>query len=88
MPKKEFDLEEQLDWVTVDAEDAARHIRKLFDDFAFDNENLVLGGEAPMSDLSEAEMEQLRRAEVSLYHAARRISEIKTTLATRKGQAA
>lgn len=83
-----FNLEERLDWATEDAEDAARYLRKLFDDFALDNENLVLGGEAPMSDLSEAEMKQLRRAEVSLYHAARRISEIKTTLVTRKGQTA
>ena len=87
MPKN-FNLEERLDWATSDAEDGARYLRELFDDFAFDNENLMLGGEEPVSELNEAEMKQLHRAEVSLYHAARRISEIKTTLAAQKGQAA
>ena len=84
----QFNLEQQLDWATGDAEDAARQLRKLFDDFAIDNENLMLGGENPMSDLTEDEMQQLHTAESYLHTAARRISEIKTTLATRKGQAA
>lgn len=79
---KNFCLEERLDWATGDAEDAARQLRKLFDDFAFENENLTLDGEAPVSELNEAEMQQLQQAEVSLWQAARRISEIKTTLAT------
>ena len=87
MPKK-FDLEKRLDWATGDAEDAARQLRKLFDDFAIDNENLMLGGEKPISELNDNEMKRLHTAECYLIQAARRISEIKTTLATRKGQAA
>ena len=87
MPKN-FNLEQQLDWATEDAEDGARKLRKLFDDFAFDNENLMLDGEPPITELSEAEMERLHTAEVYLLQAARRISEIKTTLAVQKGQAA
>ena len=79
---KNFCLEERLDWATGDAEDGARKLRKLFDDFAIDNENLTLDGEAPISELSDDEMQQLHTAEVYLLQAARRISEIKTTLAT------
>ena len=81
MPKN-FNLEERLDWATEDAEDAARQLRKLFDDFAFENENLTLDDEAPISELNDDEMQQLHTAEVYLLQAARRISEIKTTLAT------
>lgn len=88
MPKKEFDLEQRLDWATEDAEDGARKLRKLFDDFAFDNENLTLDGKEPLSDLTDAEMKRLHMAEVYLIQAARRISEIKTTLAAQKGKAA
>lgn len=87
MPKN-FNLEERLDWATGDAEDGARYLRELFDDFAFENENLTLDGEPPISELTDAEMKRLHHAEVSLIQAARRISEIKTTLAARKGQAA
>ena len=87
MPKH-FCLAEKLNWATGDAEDGARKLRKLFDDFAFDNENLRLDGEPPITELSEAEMERLHTAEVYLLQAARRISEIKTTLAVQKGQAA
>ena len=84
----QFDLEQRLDWATGDAEDAARQLRKLFDDFAIDNENLMLGGEAPVSELNDTEMQRLHTAESYLLQAARRISEIKTTLAAQKGQAA
>lgn len=83
-----FNLEERLDWATEDAEDGARKLRELFEDFAFDNENLMLDGEPPITELSEAEMKRLQTAENYLLSAARRISEIKTTLAVRKGQAA
>ena len=81
MPKN-FCLEERLDWATVDAEDAARKLRELFDQFAMENEYLTMDGEAPISELSEAEMQRLHTAEVYLLQAARRISEIKTTLAS------
>lgn len=86
MPKH-FDLAARLNAATADAEDGARKLRKLFDDFAFDNENVTLGGEPPISELSEAGMQHLHTVEVYLLQAARRISEIKTTLAIRKGGA-
>ena len=86
MPKH-FDLAARLNAATSDAEDGARKLRKLFDDFAFDNENVTLGGEPPISELSETEMQHLHTVEGYLFKAARRISEIKTTLAIRKGGA-
>ena len=86
MPKH-FDLAARLNAAASDAEDGARKLRKLFDDFAFDNENVTLGGEPPIRELSEAGMQHLHTVEVYLLQAARRISEIKTTLAIRKGGA-
>ena len=79
---RNFCLQERLDWATENAEDGARQLRRLFDDFAIDNENLTLDGEEPISELNDDEMQQLHTAETYLLQAARRISEIKTTLAT------
>ena len=79
---KNFSLADNLDWAAVDAEDGARRLRKIFEDIAFENENLSLDGEQPISALCDSEMERLHHAEVSLRQAAQRISEIKTTLAT------
>ena len=87
MPKN-FNLEERLDWATSDAEDGARKLRKLFEEIALDNENLGFDGEAPISELHEDNLQRLHMAEVYLLQAARRVSEIKTTLAAQKGQAA
>ena len=82
----DFNLQDRLDWATGDAEDGARQLRKIFEELAFENENL--DGEPPISELSDNEMKRLHTAESYLLQAARRISEIKTTLAILKGKAA
>ena len=81
---KKFNLEKRLDWATGDAEDGARQLREIFEELALENENRSFDSEPPLADLCDADMKRLHTAESFLLQAARRISEIKTTLATLK----